>query len=195
MSKIAYISTQNVRTSTIDQHLDRQIEAFKQYNIDKVFSEQVSGKNIKDRPELNKMMEYVREGDTVYVESISRFGRSLTDLISLITTLNNKGVQFKSLKEGDIDTTTPTGKLVFNIFASLAEFERETIKERQAEGIAIAKAKGTYKGKPKKPINEAELLELYKRWKDGEIKKNYICKKLNISVATFDRRTAEFRKK
>lgn len=91
MSNIAYI-----KTSTTDQHLGRQIEAFKQYNIDKVFSEQVSGKNIKDRPELKKMMEYVREGDTVYVESISRFGRSLTDLISLITTLNNKGVQFKS---------------------------------------------------------------------------------------------------
>lgn len=84
-------------------------------------------------------MDYVREGDTVIVESISRFGRSLHDLISLIQQLNDKGVKFKSLKEGDINTTTPTGKLVFNIFASLAEFEIETIKERQVEGILLLK--------------------------------------------------------
>ena len=78
-------------------------------------------------------MEYVREGDTVIVESISRFGRSLPDLIELMNKLDEKGVHFKSLKEGDMDTTTATGKLVFNIFASLAQFERETIKERRKE--------------------------------------------------------------
>lgn len=141
------------------------------------------------------MMEYVRDGDTVYVESISRFGRSLTDLISLITSLNNKSVRFKSLKEGDIDTTTPTGKLVFNIFASLVEFERETIKGKQKEGKVIAKAKGIYKDKPKKPINESEFIELYNRWLNGEIKKKYICTKPNISMATLDRRIAEYKKK
>ena len=190
MAKIAYI-----RVSTLEQNTARQREAFKDLKIDKYFEEKVSGKNIKDRPELNKMMDYIREGDTVVVESISRFGRSLPDLIELMNKLDEKGVHFKSLKEGDIDTTTATGKLVFNIFASLAQFERETIKERQAEGIAIAKAEGRYKGRIKKPIDQNEFVSLYNRWQDGEIQKKFICKKLNVSMATLDRRIAEYRKR
>ena len=190
MANIAYI-----RVSTTDQNTARQEEALKSYNIDKFFIEKISGKNIKDRPELIKMMEYVREGDILYVESISRFGRSLTDLLSLIEQLNNKGVQFKSLKEGSIDTTTPTGKLVYSIFSSLAEFERETIKQRQAEGIAIAKANGKYKGRQRKQVNPNEFVSLYNRWQDGDITKKYMCRKLNLSLATLDRRIAEHRKK
>ena len=116
MANVAYI-----RVSSESQNTARQEEMFKDHTIDKFYIEKVSGKNIKDRPQLLKMMEYVREGDTVYVESISRFGRSLQDLLVLINRLNDKGVQFKSLKEGDLDTTSPTGKLVFSIFASLAE--------------------------------------------------------------------------
>ena len=189
MSNIAYI-----RVSSEDQNTSRQEELFKDLKIDKYYKEKVSGKNIKDRPELQKMMDYVREGDVVFVESISRFGRSLQDLLTLINQLNEKGVQFKSLKEGDIDTTTPTGKLVFSIFASLAEFERDVIKQRQAEGIAIAKARGTYRGRVKKEINPAEFASLYKRWQAGEIQKKYMCKKLGVSMATLDRRIAEYRK-
>ena len=137
---------------------------FKDLKIDKYYIDKVSGKNIKDRPELQKMMDYVREGDAVViVESIYRFGRSLQDLLTLINQLNEKGVQFRSIKEGDIDTTTPTGKLVFSIFASLAEFERSVIKERQAEGIAIAKANGTYKGRVKINIDHNQFVSLYKR--------------------------------
>ena len=188
MANIAYL-----RVSTIDQNLARQEEAFKGLNIDKFFTEKVSGKNIKDRPELLKMMEYVREGDVVFVESISGFGRSLSDLLSLIEQLNEKNVQFRSLKEGSIDTTTPTGKLVYSIFSSLAEFERETIKQRQAEGIAIAKANGKYKGRQRKQVNPNEFESLYNRWVIGEIKKKYICKKLNISISTLDRRIAEYK--
>ena len=190
MANIAYL-----RVSTIDQNLARQEEAFKGLNIDKFFTEKVSGKNIKDRPELLKMMDYVREGDVVFVESISIFGRSLYDLLSLIEQLNEKNVQFRSLKEGSIDTTTPTGKLVYSIFSSLAEFERENIRQRQAEGIAIAKANGKYKGRQRKQINPNEFVSLYNRWQDGEITKKYICKKLNVSLATLDRRIAEHRKK
>lgn len=189
MANIAYI-----RVSSEDQSTARQEVLFKDYSIDKYYIEKVSGKNIKDRPELLKMMEYVRVGDTVYVESISRFGRSLQDLFTLTNQLNEKGVQFKSLKEGDIDTTTPTGKLVFSIFASLAEFERETIRERQAEGIAIAKAKGVYKGRIRKVIDPVKFKALYDKWQAGEIKKNHMAKKLGISVATLDRRIAEYRK-
>ena len=190
MANIAYI-----RVSSLTQNTDRQEEMFKSLNIDKYFTEKVSGKNIKDRPQLKKLMEYVREGDTVIVESISRFGRSLSDLISLIKQLEEKGVQFKSLKEGDIDTTSATGKLVFNIFASLAEFERETIRERQAEGIAIAKEKGKFKGKQKKPIDEALFESLYKKWQNKEITKTYMQKKLGLSLSTLDRRIREYRDK
>ena len=135
MTNVAYI-----RVSSESQNTARQEEMFKELNIDKYYIEKISGKNISNRPELQNMMDYVREGDTVIVESISRFGRSLQDLLLLINKLNDKGVQFRSLKEGDINTTTPTGKLVFSIFASLAEFERETIRQRQAEGIELAKA-------------------------------------------------------
>ena len=155
MANIAYL-----RVSTVHQNLAIQEEAFKDLKIDKYFTEKVSGKNIKDRPELIKMMDYVREGDTVFVESISRFGRSLSDLLSLMEQLNAKNVQFKSLKEGSIDTTTPTGKLVYSIFSSLAEFERETIRQCQAEGIAIAKANGKYKGRQRKQVNPNEFVSL-----------------------------------
>ena len=107
-------------------------------------------------------MEYVRKGDAVIVEDISRFGRSLKDLIDLVEKLNEKEVQFISIKE-NFDTTTPNGKLVFNIFASLAEFERETIKERQREGIELAKLRGVYKGKPKKKwLNSPKVGSMYK---------------------------------
>ena len=189
MARIAYI-----RVSTEDQNTARQKEAFKNLKIDKYYEEKVSGKNIKDRPELQKMMEYVREGDIVIVESISRFGRSLKDLLNLIEQLNEKGVQFKSLKEGDIDTTTPTGKLVFSIFSSLAEFERETIKQRQAEGIAIAKTNGKYKGRKVIQIDNTEFVNLYNRWQDKEITKEYMRKRLKVSIATLNRRIAEYRK-
>jgi DNA invertase Pin-like site-specific DNA recombinase len=188
MANIGYI-----RVSSESQNTARQEELFNHLKMDKIFKEKVSGKNIKDRPELQKMMEYVREGDTVIVESISRFGRSLKDLLSLIEQLNAKGVQFKSLKEGDIDTTTPTGKLVFSIFSSLAEFERETIKQRQAEGIAIAKTNGKYKGRKFIEIDNTEFINLYNRWQDKEITKEYMRKRLKVSLPTLDRRIAEYR--
>ena len=188
MANIAYI-----RVSSDDQNTARQEELFKDMDIDKYYIEKVSGKNIGDRPELIKMMDYVREGDTVIVESISRFGRSLPDLLSLINQLNDKGVQFKSLKEGDMDTTTPTGKLVFNIFSCLSEFERETIRQRQAEGIAAAKKRGVYRGRARIDVDEREFEKLYQQWREGDITKQYICKKLRISLATFDRRAKKYR--
>lgn len=190
MANICYI-----RCSSEDQNTERQHELFKGIKIDQCFEEKVSGKNIKDRPELIKMMNYLRNGDTLYVESISRFGRSLHDLIDLIEQLNEKGVKFKSLKEGDFDTTTPQGKLIFSIFSSLAEFERETIRERQAEGIAIAKKEGKYKGRAKIEYDEDEFIYLYKKWQEGEMKKSKICEKLNMSLPTLDRRIKEYRDK
>lgn len=186
MAKIAYI-----RVSSNTQNTDRQEEMFKDLGIDKYYIEKVSGKNIKDRIELQKMMEYVREGDTVIVESISRFGRSLTDLLNLIDRLNEKGVQFRLLKEGDIDTTTPTGKLVYSIFSSLSEFEKDTIRQRQAEGIALAKERGAYKGRKRIEFDQEQLELLYWRWKNGEIKKGFMARKLGMSLSTLRRRIKE----
>lgn len=182
MANIAYI-----RVSTEDQNTARQEELSKDLKIDKYYKEKVSGKNIKDRPKHNKMMEYVREGDTVFVESISRFGRSLTDLLYLIEQLNSKQVQFRSLKESNIDTTTPTGKLVYSIFSSLAEFERETIRERRAEGIAIAKKNGVYKRRKSKISSIDDLYADIRRWENKEITKKAIQRKYDISLSTLDK--------
>ena len=149
---IAYI-----RVSTKEQHEDRQIEA-----LDKAlgkgeyraFTEKISGKNM-DRPELKKMLEYVREGDTIYVSELSRLGRSTADLWAIIKDIEQKGASFKSLKES-FDTSTPSGKLQLTMLAAVAEFERDIIRERQAEGIAIAKVKGVYKGRKKCTIKDIE---------------------------------------
>ena len=149
---IAYI-----RVSTKEQHEDRQVEALDKAlgkGEYKAFTEKISGKNM-DRPELKKMLEYVREGDTIYVSELSRLGRSTADLWAIIKDIEQKGASFKSLKES-FDTSTPSGKLQLTMLAAVAEFERDIIRERQAEGIAIAKVKGVYKGRKKCTIKDIE---------------------------------------
>lgn len=126
----------------------RQEVLMQELGVDEVYIDRLSGKNT-DRPELKKMMDYVRKGDTVIVESISRFARNTRDLLELIEKLSEKGVEFVSRKEA-IDTTTPTGKFMLTVFGAVAELEREYILQRQREGIAIAKAQGKYTGR--KPI-------------------------------------------
>ena len=149
---IAYI-----RVSTKEQHEDRQIEALDRAlgkGEYKAFIEKISGKNM-DRPELKKMLEYVREGDLIYVSELSRLGRSTADLWAIIKEIEKKGASFKSLKES-FDTSTPAGKLQLTMLVAVAEFERDIIRERQAEGIAIAKAKGVYKGRKKCTLKDIE---------------------------------------
>ena len=136
-------------------------------------------------------MEYVRKGDAVIVEGISRFRRLVKDLIDLVEKLNEKGVQFISIKE-NFDTTTPNGKLVFNIFASLAEFERETIKECQREGIELAKLRGVYKGKPKKKYDKYKFIELYQRLQRKEITRTYMREQLDMSASTLYKTIKEY---
>jgi DNA invertase Pin-like site-specific DNA recombinase len=136
------------RVSTIDQNLDRQPDKLKEYCIDKLFNEKVTGTK-KERPELTKMIEQLREGDKVVIESLSRLGRSTKHLIDLMEQFNEMGVHLISLKE-NIDTTTPTGKLVFNIFASISQFERDLISERTKEGLSSARLRGRNGGRPKK---------------------------------------------
>ena len=121
----------------------RQEVLMQELGVDEVYIDRLSGKNT-DRPELKKMMDYVRKGDTVIVESISRFARNTRDLLELIEKLSEKGVEFVSRKEA-IDTTTPTGKFMLTVFGAVAELEREYILQRQREGISIAKAQGKYR--------------------------------------------------
>lgn len=180
--KIAYI-----RVSTNDQNTARQLAAMENVGIDKIFEEKISGKTM-DRPQLKAMLEFVRDGDTVYVESISRLGRSLKDLLNIVEILNSKNVGLVSLKESVIDTTSPSGKLIFSIFASLAEFERETTRQRQLEGIAIAKAEGKYKGRKRIQLVQAEWDKVVGRWRAGEITAVKAMEILGISKNTFYRR-------
>jgi DNA invertase Pin-like site-specific DNA recombinase len=177
MAKIGYI-----RVSSIEQKTDRQMDLFSKLGLNKIFQEKVSGKNT-DRLQLQKMLEYIREGDTLYIESLSRLGRSTKDLINIVEELNNKKVQLVSLKE-NIDTITPAGKLTFTIFASLAEFERECIKERQREGIESARGKGKHLGRPK-AVYPDKWESTYKEWKNGNITAVQAFTKLNMPKATF----------
>ena len=152
--------------------------------VDEVYIDRMSGKN-SDRPELKKMVEYVRQGDTVIVESISRFARNTRDLLELVERLTAKGVEFVSKKEA-IDTTTPTGKFMLTVFGAVAELEREYILQRQQEGIAIAKAQGKYKGR--RPIEYPDFQKVAAAWKRGELTAVQAMRKLGMSKATFYRK-------
>lgn len=177
--KIGYI-----RVSTREQNTIRQEYMMKALGVDEVYIDRMSGKNT-DRPELKKMLDYVRKGDTVIVESISRFARNTRDLLGLTEQLTAKGVEFVSQKEA-IDTTTPTGKFMLTVFGAVAELEREYILQRQREGIAIAKAQGKYTGR--KPIQHPDFEMVVKRWRNGEITAVEAMKRLNMTSSTFYRR-------
>jgi len=152
--------------------------------VEQVYIDRMSGKNT-DRPELKRMMNYVREGDVVIVESISRFARNTKDLLELVERLTAKQVEFISKKEA-IDTTTPTGKFMLTVFGAVAELEREYILGRQKEGIAVAKQNGVYKGR--KPIEHPRFNEIVSLWKGGYITAVEATKRLNMKPSTFYRK-------
>lgn len=141
------------RVSTRDQNLDAQTDALAQAGASKIFEEKLSGKN-RHRPELEKLLEQLREGDVVVVTKYDRLARSLPDLLAIVGTIRERGAGFRSLGE-DIDTTTPSGRLIFHVFASIAEFERERIVERTHEGLAAARKRGRMGGRPKALSDEA----------------------------------------
>ena len=177
--KIGYI-----RISTTDQNIARQEVLMQELGVDQVFIDRMSGKNT-DRPELKRMMTFVREGDTVIVESISRFARNTRDLLELVEQLTSKDVEFVSKKEA-IDTTTPSGKFMLTIFGAVAELEREYILQRQREGIAIAKSNGTYKGR--KPIERPEFNQVVSLWRAGKMTAVEAMKRLDMKPSTFYRK-------
>lgn len=145
------------RTSSVDQtnSLHSQVERFKALGVDPdlIYSEQRSGANT-DRPKLRECLRTVRKGDVVVVTRLDRLARSMTDLMEILATLEKKGVGFTALDQPEIDTTKPTGRLLLGVLASVAEFERALIKERQAEGIRRAKAEGVKFGREAKVTDE-----------------------------------------
>ena len=177
--KIGYI-----RVSTQEQNTLRQEVLMETLGVDQIYIDKMSGKNA-ERPQLKEMMSYVRRGDTVIVESISRVARNTKDLLELVEQLAVKEVVFISQKEA-IDTATPTGKFMLTVFGAVAELERAYLLQRQREGIEIAKTQGKYKGR--KPIQPADLDAVVDQWRAGHITAVQAMKKLGMSKATFYRR-------
>lgn len=180
---IAYI-----RVSTIEQNEQRQIEAMKRFNIEKWFIEKVSAKDT-NRPKLQELLDFAREGDTLHVHDLSRLARSIKDLLDIVETLNKKGVNLISNKE-NIDTSTPTGKLILTMIGAINEFERTNLLERQREGISLAKRDGKYKGGKRKAVDN--FSEHYARYQTREITKTALAKELNISRPTLDKLIADY---
>ncbi|CEN25146.1 transposon Tn21 resolvase [[Clostridium] sordellii] len=180
-----------VRVSTVEQNESRQLITMDKYNVEKVFSEKVSAKDT-NRDELNKMLEFVREGDTIVIHDFSRLARSTKDLLYIVELLEDKKVNLISAKE-NIDSSTPTGKLMLTMIGAINEFERTNMLERQREGIAIAKEQGKYKGRKEVKIDNFE--EYYTRYLNRELNKTQLAKELDISRPTLDKLIKEYENK
>jgi len=174
---IAYI-----RCSSVEQNEARQLEALNNYNIEKYFTEKASAKDI-NRPELQAMLDYTREGDIIYIKDFSRIARSTKDLLYIVEKLQTKGVKLISLKE-NLDSTTATGKLMLTMIGAIYEFERSNLLERQAEGIAIAKKEGKFKGR-KQIAKPASWLEVYSKYKQRQLTAKQAMEELNLKTNTF----------
>ena len=175
------------RVSTDEQNEARQLESFQKYreSISKVYIDKCSGKDT-NRPQLKAMLDYVREGDVVVVSDFSRLARSTKDMLQIVQALADKGVALISIKE-NLDTDTPQGKFMLTVFAALAELERETILQRQREGIEIAKAHGKYKGRSPIPFDESRFKAECQKWKNGEQTAVETMKKFDMKPNRFYR--------
>lgn len=188
------------RVSTKEQNEGRQIAAAQGIKADKTFTDKATGANT-NRPQLHAMLDYIREGDVVVVESISRLARSTKDLLSIVEQIEKKGAGFISQKE-DINTRSPQGKFILTLFAALAELEKDQIAQRRDEGIALRKAEDAarkaqgleplyYKGRQAIGIDEMLFREEVKKWRDGKQTATATMKKLGLKANTFYRRVKE----
>ena len=176
MAKVAY-----KRVSTVEQKTERQLDGL---SFDRVFEDKVSGKDI-NRPKLSAMLDYIREGDELYIHSLDRLGRNTTDLINLMNILREKGVTVIFNKQGltfKPDASNPMNELMFTMLAAFSQFERELMLERQREGIAKAKAEGKYKGRPATVDKEA----IIKARADGKSFRA-IAKECQVALSTLQR--------
>ncbi len=181
MKKIGY-----ARVSTLEQNLDLQVKALKAAGCREIFTDKVSGSRC-DRPGLTKALMSLKKGDALYVWRLDRLGRSMPHLVSVITDLKEKGIGFRSIQDGAINTTTASGELIFNLFASLAQFERQLIRERTHAGLKAARARGKLGGRRPLPPDHPKIRMAKKMSKDTSINITEICETLKISRATYYR--------
>ena len=174
-----------VRVSTESQSEERQLQMAKDIGAEKVFVDKASGKNL-DRENFKQMMSFIREGDVIYVESLSRLSRSVRETLKLMDDFQLRGIGFVSLKER-FDNTTPQGKFVLTMFSALSALEREQMLQRQAEGIAVAKSKGIYKGRKPKQIDKVKFDAMVHEWKQHKRTATSIMREFNITGTTFYR--------
>lgn len=186
MERIGY-----VRVSTSGQNTVRQEVMMEQLGVNRVYIEYASGKNC-ERPKLQEMLNYVREGDTIIVESFSRLARNTKDLLEIVEELKDKRVSFISKKE-NVDTDTPQGRLTLTLFGAISEFERDCILERQREGIAIAKKQGRLTGRRLIEIGDIETI--YTDWKKGTLNLTGKAKELGVSRSTLFNRLKSYDKR
>lgn len=175
------------RVSTTDQSLDLQLDALNNEGCEKIYQEKASGAK-SDRPELEACLQYLRSGDTLVVYKLDRLGRSLKHLLDTINSLSEKGIGFTSISD-PIDTTTPQGRLIFNIFGSLAEFERDLIRERTKAGLEAARARGRFGGRPKGLSQEAIRKSYIVKalYEEGRMSITEICQELKMGRSTLYR--------
>lgn len=172
------------RVSTGEQNLDLQTDALKQARCEKIFTDKISGAKA-NRPDLAKMMDMLREDDTLIIWKLDRFGRSMKDLVLKVESLKERGIHFKSLTE-NIDTISPTGKLQFHFFSALAEFERDIIRERTMTGLWSARARGRIGGRPKAMTDEKlKMAQTLMKSKEHTITE--ICNMIEVSRTTLYR--------
>jgi len=179
------------RISATKQNIIQQEALMQELGVEKVFFDKASSRRDTARHELQIMLQYVKEGDTLIVESYSRLARSTRDLLCILDTLKQKNVEFISIKE-TVDTTKPSGGLILTLFAGLADFERDMTQERQREGVAEAKKAGKYKGRKPIDIDKEVFESLYKEWKAGKVTAVWIQKSLEVSAPTFYRRVKQY---
>lgn len=179
-----------IRVSTVEQHTDRQVDSLS--FCDKIYEEKISGKDI-NRPKLKEMLEFVKEGDTIYITELSRLGRSMIDLYQICDLLRNKKVDLKSLKENiSLTDDSSMGKFTFAIFSAMAEFERNLIKERQKEGIKSALERGKPYGRPEK-YNTGEEDSIMKDYLDGNITRDEAIKSFGCTASNFSVRLRKYK--
>lgn len=176
------------RVSTEDQNLELQLDALKKVGCaeGRIFTDKASGMKSR-RPGLDECLRQLKSGDTLIVWRLDRLGRSMVHLVNLIEELKEDGVGFKSLCDGAIDTTTASGELIFNIFSSLAQFERRLIQERTHAGLLAARARGKVGGRRRVESNDPRVLRAKRMHTDQKLKAEVICRTLRISRSTLYR--------
>lgn len=180
-----------VRVSSKDQNTERQLEAMEKEGIrpENIYEEKASGKNM-ERPQLQLLLDKVREGDKIVVDDVTRLGRNMCDIVNLIDKLNKEKVYIVSIKEG-VDTSTEFGQMMINFLGALSEMERKNIRERQRQGIEIAKREGRMTGRPKCKCENFE--RVYGQYLEGQISMQQALKLLECSKSTFYRRIIEYK--